>query len=149
MRDLADELRSEIDASHARLRTFTEGDAGERRAAGKWTRKEILGHLIDSATNNHQRFVRAQFADPFMWPGYEQEEWVLVNGYGGRTWNELLELWAAMNRHIAHVIEHVPAGKLRTRCVIGSGDAVTLEWLMRDYLDHMRHHLAQIVAPTS
>src|SRR5262245_15709491 len=118
MRDLANELRSEIDASHVHLRTYTEADAGERRAAGQWTRKEILGHLIDSATNNHQRFVRAQFADPFTWPGYEQHEWVLVNGYAGRTWNELIDLWAAMNRHIAHVIEHVPASKLRTRCVI-------------------------------
>jgi len=148
MRDLAEELRSEIDSSYARLRTFNEGGAVERRAAGTWTRKEILGHLIDSATNNHQRFVRAQFADPFTWPGYEQNEWVLVNAYGDRTWVELLDLWAAMNRHLAHVIEHVPVSKLGTRCVIGTGDAVTLEWLMRDYLDHMRHHLAQIVAST-
>jgi len=146
MKDLAEELRSEIDGNYAGLRTFSEHDAGERRAAGAWSRKEILGHLIDSATNNHQRFVRAQFADPFTWPGYEQDEWVLANRYDNRTWVELLDLWAATNRHLAHVIEHVPAGKLGTRCVIGSGDAVTLEWLMRDYLVHMRHHLAQIAA---
>jgi DinB superfamily len=142
---LADELRSEIDLSHARLRALTERDVTEPRVAAKWSRKEILGHLIDSAANNHQRFVRAQFVDSLAWPGYQQADWVSVQRYRDEPWSDLLDLWAAFNRHLAHVIEYVPESKTGTQCVIGNGEPVTLEWLMRDYLRHLRHHLAQIL----
>jgi hypothetical protein len=147
MKQLAEELRSEIDTSYPRLRALTEAEVSGPRANGKWSRKEILGHLIDSAANNHQRFVRAQMVAVFEWPGYEQNEWVRVHGYGGRTWTELLGLWLALNGHVARVIELVPDSKADTQCTIGGGDAVTLEWLMRDYLRHLRHHLEQILEP--
>ena len=142
---LARELRAEIDDSGARLRGITEHHASAVREAGKWTRKQILGHLIDSAANNHQRFVRAQFDDPFVGPGYDQNGWVAANGYGQRDWAELVDLWSALNGHLAHVMSGVATARLQTRCVIGNGSPVTLEWLMRDYLVHMRHHLAQIL----
>lgn len=145
MTGVAEELRSEIEVSSARLRALQERDVADARAAGTWSRKEILGHLIDSAANNHQRFIRAQFADPFAWPGYAQNEWVAVQQYREAGWSDLLNLWVALNRHIAHVIERVPPSKAHTRCVIGDGEPVTLEWLMHDYLRHMRHHLAQIL----
>jgi len=145
MRQVARELRSEIDSALVRLRALTDADVEAGPGAGTWTRKEILGHLIDSAANNHQRFVRAQAEDPFIWPGYAQDAWVAVQRYGERPWAELVELWAALNRHVAHAIESVPEAKRGTRCVIGSDDPVTLEWLMRDYLAHLRHHLAQIL----
>ena len=118
------------------------------RAEGKWSRKEILGHLIDSAANNHQRFVRAQMVDTFEWPGYEQNEWVRVHGYRDQTWTELLGLWLALNGLVARVIELVPDSKANTRCIIGGGGAVTLEWLIQDYVRHLRHHLTQILEPT-
>jgi len=145
MHQLAQELRSDIDAALRDLRALTDADAAADRGAGKWTCKEILGHLIDSAVNNHQRFLRAPVADPFVWPGYEQNAWVAAQRYRDRPWAELLELWAAVNRHVAYAIASVPASSLQTRCTIGDGEPVTLEWLMHDYLRHLRHHLAQIL----
>ena len=106
----------------------------------------ILGHLIDSAANNHQRFVRAQLAGSYAGPGYEQEAWVRVQQYTARPWRELVDLWAALNRHLAYAMDAVPASKISTPCIVGDDEAVTLEWLMRDYLRHLRHHLDQLLA---
>jgi DinB family protein len=147
MKHVAEELRAEIESSYPRLRALTEVEVSGPRADGKWSRKEILGHLIDSAANNHQRFVRAQMVAAFEWPGYEQNEWVRAHGYSDQPWTELLGLWLALNNHVARVIELVPDSKAGTRCTIGAGGAVTLEWLMRDYVHHLRHHLAQILEP--
>ena len=147
MKHAAEELRSEIDASYPRLRALTEAEVSAPRAGGKWSRKEILGHLIDSAANNHQRFVRAQMVDAFQWPGYEQNEWVRVHGYRDQTWAELLGFWLALNSLVARVIELVPESKADTRCIIGAGEGVTLEWLIQDYVRHLRHHLTQIIEP--
>jgi DinB family protein len=144
MMQLANDLRSEIDSSFARLRKLSESDATRSRGPGKWIRKQILGHLIDSASNNHQRFLRAQFEDPFVGPGYDQDVWVAMQRYKDRPWTELIEIWVAMNRQVAHAMESVPDGKLRTRCIISKNEPVTLEFVMQDYLVHMRHHLAQI-----
>ena len=143
---LADELRSEVDAARNRLRVLTDADVTADRGPGKWTRKEILGHLIDSAANNHQRFIRAPLSDSFVWPGYEQNAWVSSQRYRDRPWAELVDLWAALNHHVAYAMASVPASRLETRCTIGDDAPVTLEWLMRDYLRHLRHHLAQILA---
>jgi GrpB-like predicted nucleotidyltransferase (UPF0157 family) len=145
MVDLARALRDEVEQAAAPLGAIGETEAARDRGPGKWTKKEILGHLIDSAANNHQRFVRAPSADRFVWPGYEQEIWVAAHRYRQRPWSELVDLWVALNRHVAQVMEHVRPECLQTRCVIGGGEPVSLEWLMRDYLRHMRHHLAQIV----
>ena len=147
MKYAAEKLRSEIEASYPRLRALTEVEVSAPRGDGKWSRKEILGHLIDSAANNHQRFVRAQMVDAFEWPGYEQNEWVRVHGYRDQTWTELLGFWLALNGLVARVIELVPESKADTRCIIGAGEAVTLEWLMQDYVRHLRHHLTQIIEP--
>jgi hypothetical protein len=147
MKRLADELRSQVDAALAALRALTEAEVSASRGPGTWVGKETLGHLIDSAANNHQRFVRAPFNVPFVWPGYEQNAWVSAQRYRDRPWTELVELWAALNRHVACAIESVPASALQTRCAIGGDEPVTLEWLMQDYLRHLRHHLAQILPP--
>ena len=144
MREIADLLRTEIDAALPRLRATDDRVATAARAPGKWVRQEILGHLIDSAANNHQRFVRAQYDDPYVGPSYDQLAWVAANAYLQRPWSELVELWAAMNRHLAHVIESARREKLGTTCVIGQNAPATLEWVMRDYVRHLRHHLDQI-----
>lgn len=146
MIELAADLRAEIDDAAARLRALSDADVTKDRGAGKWVKKEILGHLIDSAANNHQRFVRAQFSDPFIGPGYDQERWVSVHGYRSRGWNELVELWVGLNRHVAQVMALVPAERLATQCRIGDTGPATLEWWMRDYLRHLRHHVAQLLA---
>jgi hypothetical protein len=144
MKQLAAELRGEVDRAASRFQGWSEADVTGERGAGKWIRKEILGHLIDSAFNNQQRFVRAQLASEYVGPGYEQAAWVAVNGYRERPWRELVEIWVAANRHLAAVIERVPASKLQTPCTIGDGKPVTLAYVMQDYLTHMKHHLEQV-----
>jgi hypothetical protein len=140
------ELRAEVERAASRFRTFGESEATAGRGAGKWVKKEILGHLIDSAANNHQRFVRAQLESPLVLSGYDQEAWVSVQRYRERSWAELVELWAALNLHVAAVIEGVPPEKLQTPCTIGDREPCSLEWWMRDYLRHLEHHLAQLDA---
>jgi len=144
MIELAAALRAEVEEAAVRLQTRTETDVTRDRGPGKWIKKEILGHLIDSAANNHQRFVRAQTVDPFVWPGYDQQFWVSAHRYRDRPWAELVELWVDLNRQVAQIIEGVPPVRLSARCVIGDTEPATLEWWMRDYLRHLRHHLAQI-----
>ena len=145
MNSAARELQAEVEAALPRLRALSEARAAEPRGDGKWLRKEILGHLIDSAANNQQRFVRARSSNPFVWPGYDQDAWVVAHGYRERSWTDLVDLWAMSNEQIAAAMRSVPPERLATSCVIGSDPAVTLEWLMHDYLRHMRHHLAQIL----
>jgi hypothetical protein len=133
----------------------TEDLARTRRDAGKWSGQEILGHLIDSALNNHQRFVRAQIdghlqtlpdgSRALVLDGYDQNAWVQVNQYASRPWSDLVQLWAAINRQILHVMISIQASSLQTPCVIGGSDPVTLEALMIDYVGHVKHHLEQIL----
>ncbi len=146
MIELASELRAEVDHAARVLRGMGEPAVMQDRGPGKWVKKQILGHLIDSAANNHQRFVRAQLTDRYVGPSYEQEKWVAVHRYRDRSWPELVDLWVALNRHLAAVIEGVPAAALTTPCVIGDDEPHPLEWVMRDYLRHLRHHLAQLGA---
>jgi hypothetical protein len=133
-----------MDAALPALRALSEARAGQSRGDGKWVRKEILGHLIDSAANNHQRFVRARFSDPFVWPGYDQNAWVAAHAYRERRWSAIVDLWALLNAQVASAMDSVPADRLTTACVIGDNPPMSLEELMHDYVRHMRHHLAQI-----
>jgi DinB family protein len=146
VQDVADAIRAEVERAAVTFRELGEPEASRPRGSGKWSRKEILGHLIDSAANNHQRFVRAQFSSPFVWPGYDQVAWVELHAYGQRPWLELVDLWVALNRHVAGVVESVPPGKLATPCIIDDREATPLEWWMRDYLRHLKHHVGQIEA---
>jgi hypothetical protein len=127
------------------LARITEPDAAQGHH-GSWTSKQILGHLIDSAANNHHRFVRAQIEPGFSMPGYAQEPWVETQHYRDRPWHELVTLWTAYNRHLLFLMEQVPQHSRANTCRIGSGDPVTLEFLMVDYVRHLKHHLDQILA---
>jgi len=104
----------------------------------------LLGHLIDSASNNHQRFVRAMLHPSLDFPGYEQDGNLRVQAVQDAEWPVLVSLWAAYNRYLAHVVAHIPPSKLETPCRIGTGEPVTLGFLATDYLRHLRHHLHQI-----
>ena len=109
-----------------------------------WSVKEIVGHLIDSAANNHQRFVRAQHAQRLEFAGYEQNLWVRSQDYQSYPWHELVDFWMLYNRHLAYVITRVPAAALKISCRIGDDKPVTLGFLIEDYLRHLRHHVRQI-----
>jgi hypothetical protein len=88
--------------------------------------------------------VRARLVDPLIFPGYDQTAWVDAHGYAIRPWSELVDTWVAYNLQIAQVVSSTPVGRRVVQCVIGDNEAVTLEWLMQDYIEHMKHHLAQI-----
>ena len=155
MQDFLDDFRKTVLAAAERFALLSEQQSQVPRVEGKWSPREILGHLIDSAANNHQRFVRAQFTDDLVFAGYEQENWVEVQRYQDESWQDLVQLWQFYNRHIVHVIEVTPEEqrtKLRAKHnlhqiasdLLKEDEPVTLEWFMRDYLDHMKKHLAQI-----
>ncbi|MHA1988987.1 MAG: DinB family protein, partial [Promethearchaeota archaeon] len=113
----------------------------------KWSKKELLGHLIDSAANNHHRFVKAQFQDePFYMEGYAQNEWVDIQKYNNKDTGSLVELWKVYNEHIIFIMENTTEKNLNIKCVAEDAfeNADTLYFLMKDYVDHMDHHLNQI-----
>jgi hypothetical protein len=148
-------LPSAIAALEATLDSFDprrfEARAATPRADGKWSPQLILGHLVDSALNNLQRFVRAQIPThleqgQLVLPGYAANDWVAVNGYDTRAWNDIVQLWVALNRQIVHVMRHADPSSLQTPCVIGGGEALTLEEVMIDYVGHIKHHLEQMEA---
>src|SRR5438132_1334608 len=112
MRDFVDDLRNTVARATPPLTAV--GDERSRRhpAPGKWSPREVIGHLIDSASNNHQRFVRAQLQDDLIFPGYDQAEWVRIQRYADARWDELVALWAGFNRHIARVMDAAPLDAL-------------------------------------
>jgi hypothetical protein len=114
MQNFFDDFRETIEAAEKRLLAISEQQSRTSRAEGKWSSKEIIGHLIDSAANNHQRFVCAQFTDELAFPGYRQEDWVRVQGYNEEPWQQLVQLWKHYNLHLLHVMSLVPE-ETRTR----------------------------------
>lgn len=154
--EFLNDFQQTLDSAAGRLAEISEERSAIPRVEGKWSRKEIIGHLIDSAANNHSRFVRAQFTDELVFPGYEQNAWVETQRYQDRSWSDLVELWRLYNRHILHIMKVTPEKtrmKLRHKHnlhVIASdklseNEPVTLDFFMRDYVDHMKKHLGQIL----
>jgi hypothetical protein len=155
----AERLRATIAASVPRLLALSDADTVRRPMPGKWSPREIIGHLIDSASNNHQRFVRAGSAEDLVHPGYDQDRWVEVQDYQRAPWSELVSLWAAFNRHIARVMASIPEdARTRVRArhnlhevawrPVPPTEPATLGYFMNDYVDHLEHHLAQILGPS-
>ena len=152
---LAD-FRETLTRDSARLLAMTDEQSAAPRDTGKWSPKQIIGHLIDSASNNHQRFVRAQFRDDLVFDGYEQEGWVSFQNYQEKDWRELVQLWLLYNQHILHLMGLMPEEtrmKLRFKHNLhqiasenlSESEPVTLDWFVRDYVDHLKKHLHQIL----
>jgi hypothetical protein len=144
MRELSDQLRCLVEAAEPRLQQIPESESIRAALPGGWSRKQVLGHLIDSASNNHQRFVRAMLQPSLDFPGYDQEGNIRVQAVQEADWELLVSLWAAYNRYLAHLIEHIPPSQLDMKCRIGAGEPVTLGFLASGYPTHLRHHLRQI-----
>lgn len=149
--------RDVVEQASAELRELTEDRARRRPAPGKWSVKEIVGHLIDSAANNHRRFVVAQIRPGLVFDGYEQDEWVTRQAYQYERWPDLVTLWTAYNLHLIHVVTNMSPSLLAApqqehnldeiaSRPVSRGDASTLGFLVDDYLFHLEHHLAQIRA---
>jgi hypothetical protein len=151
------ELRNAIEKSSALLDQIGDEESRTPLKPGKWSAREVIGHLIDSASNNHQRFVRALFQDDLIFPGYDQDAWVAAQSYRDAPWRDLIALWKTFNLHIARLMETIPADertRLRARHNLDklawkpvSREApATLDYFMEDYVGHLKHHLNQIFA---
>ena len=138
-------LAATLEDAPARLLAIGEAGSQARPSGMSWSRRQILGHLIDSASNNHQRFVRAQFEARMTFPPYAQDEWNAAQGYDDRPWVEIVEFWRAYNAHLLHVMKRVPQSAHTNTCAISQSEPETLAALMVDYVGHLRHHLDQIL----
>ena len=124
--------------------------ADERRTTVRstpdaWCAREVIGHLIDSACNNHRRFVLAQSGDLAHFDGYDQDAWIARQRYHAVPWRDLVALWTAYNRHLAHVIAITPPAVLACTATSPDGMApISLGFVMEDYVTHLRHHLGQL-----
>jgi len=144
MKSLSTKLLGIIASAETGLQSISDAESTKPVLAGGWSYKQVLGHLVDSASNNHQRFVRAALQDSLAFPAYEQDAWSRVQCVQDAEWPVLIALWANYNRYLAHLLAHLPAAKLDVLCRIGSNDPVSLRFLAEDYLRHLRHHLGQI-----
>ena len=113
----------------------------------KWSKKEILGHLCDSALNNLQRFTEVQYQPkPYYVRTYKQNELVQANRYQDAPIEQILSLWLALNRQIIALMKYLTTETLNYELVTGDLQSRSLKWLMKDYGSHMEHHVAQILA---
>lgn len=139
------QLTGYIDTIPVRFRKLTEADLLERPAPGKWSRQEILGHLVDSALNNLKRFTEIQFLpQPYQVVRYSQDDLVQVNRYQHLPLEHLLDLWQSLNRQIVLVTDQLEPALLKYVVITPGADVRNLEWLINDYVVHLEHHLNQV-----
>jgi uncharacterized damage-inducible protein DinB len=143
---LSDAFRAGIASARAKLEQLDEDSACSSLRPGGWTSKQTLGHLIDSALNNHQRFVCAALDGSYHGPPYEQEGWVSLHGYNELPWGELVTHWQKQNDLLCLVVDRIPEDKHAAICKVGTYAPMTLRALVEDYLRHLHQHLDEIVA---
>ncbi len=143
--ELAGKLRTLIEMETRNLRSLTDEAAAVKAGPERWSPKEELGHLIDSAANNHLRILRAVLDGEFRGPGYDQRGWVRAHAWQDLPWPSLVDFWERYNALLAHVVERIPEERLDAPCVITNYASFTLEGLIVDYLRHLRRHLEHIL----
>lgn len=145
MKATAQSLRQTLNQVLPFLQQISDEEASIKPLPHKWSKKEILGHLIDSACNNQQKFVRTMAQPHLNFVGYAQDFWVSEQYYNQTSWQELIGFWYAYNSHIAHIIEHVNPDFLQNTITIEGNGLFTLEFIMQDYAEHLKHHLKAIL----
>jgi hypothetical protein len=138
------QLRTLINEIPPRLSKLPLSQAERKPSLSKWSPKEELGHLLDSAANNHQRIVRAQLEDKPRMPGYDGDAWVELHRYQQRNWQEMIELWRFLNQQLLAAAEAVPDAAWSRTCTIADSQPLTLKFVFEDYIEHMIHHLRHI-----
>jgi hypothetical protein len=144
-KEVARQFRVDLDDLHRTLVSVPAGLADVPWREGGWTRKQIVGHLLDSATNNRQRFVRAATEGKYKGPKYAQDAWVAAHGYAEQPWDTLLGWWEAEHEILMAIVDNIAEDRLEASCVVGGDAAVTLQFLIEDYVSHQRWHLKQMV----
>lgn len=143
---LGREFRGQIAEIRAALLALPSASTNGRGRPDGWTGKQILGHLLDSASNNRHRWVLATIQGSYAGPKYAQDAWVSVHDYGSQSWETLLDWWQAEHEILAALVDAIPEDRLQVSCTIGDDEPVTLRFLIEDYVAHHRHHLAQLRA---
>lgn len=144
---LAERFRAELESIHDALLELPSELADTSWREGGWTRKQIVGHMLDSAANNRQRFVRASIHGSFVGPDYAQDGWVAAHGYAGMSWATLLNWWQVEHEILAAAVDCIPKERLDASCTVGENAPVSLQFLVEDYIRHQRWHLKQLMAP--
>jgi hypothetical protein len=147
MHDTSTKIMALINEVKLMLLEIPEGLARQKIDMENWSRQEILGHLIDSAYNNHQRLVRGANNQAIAFPPYDQNKWVENQHYNEKNWEELVNLWHLSNAHFCWVIDCLPENALQNLCNIGKETPVSIEFVITDYLRHLRLHLEQLLGP--
>ncbi|MCK9211117.1 MAG: DinB family protein [Ignavibacteriaceae bacterium] len=155
--ELSTALLNATETAYSKLQIISEEESCKKDKPEKWSYKEVVGHLIDSASNNHQRFVRAQFKNDLVFIGYQQDDWVNAQHYQDAPWHSLLRLWYEFNLHLTRIIAAVPDETLLLKRTlhnldeiawkpVAKSEPVTLVYFINDYIEHMQHHLKQIIS---
>ena len=147
MKNTIDELAGIIDSFSRKLHDIPANDFSAKPLPHKWSKKEVLGHLIDSAQNNLRRFICGQYESQPPRIRYDQDFWVAANGYQQMSREDVIVLWEQLNRRIAAVLANMPVENFSKACDSGreAPELHTLKWLAEDYVKHLKHHLNQIV----
>lgn len=147
MKSTADELGNIVREFNSSISVIPEEVFKAKPAPGKWSKQEVLGHLIDSAQNNLRRFIVAQYDSSSPRIVYDQDYWVQSNDYANAPKNDTLQLWRLLNEQIFRVLTGMPPDNYSRICNTGkdSEELHTLAWLAEDYVKHMKHHLNQII----
>jgi hypothetical protein len=143
---LAHNFREELNLLCSALHALSPQVANVPWRIGGWTSKQIVGHMLDSAANNRQRFVRAAIDGHYAGPTYAQDAWVEAHGYAGQSWVTLLHWWEVEHEILTAVVDRIPEECLETSCVIGTDPPVSLRFLIEDYVRHQKWHLSQLTS---
>jgi len=142
MESITFELNTIIDKHLSSLRSISDDEYNSKPSPAKWSKKEILGHLIDSAQNNIRRFIIAQYEyRPKI--TYNQDKWVALSNYQGYDLNNLIQLWYFMNKHICEILRSMPPAMAERESE--TEELHTIKWLAKDYIKHLLHHLHQVL----
>lgn len=153
---IQDTLTSIIERTASQLTGVSDAELSHKDRPDKWSKKEILGHLIDSAINNHRRFKQFLHQEHLVFDGYNQDNEVVMNDYQNRPLQEIIALWSGMNQQIIQILKAIPDERFTKRYTqhnyhrigfkrVPETEASSIQYLIQDYLGHMEHHLAQML----
>jgi len=126
------------------LKAIPAEELSYKPSAKKWSKKQIIGHLVDSAANNHQRFIRARIElEPRI--SYNQDQWNDLARYNDMNDSDLINLWTYYNKLLAHLVRGMNYEELERKCITGNETPLTLQFIIQDYVVHLEHHLRQLV----